>query len=298
MSEGYTGRHLFERRRRWSNVRVRLGIHGQCRSGRIGVALVCVLAFVGASGCFGQRGNVEAIAEASYKALRVNSFAFELLQEIVLPNVALPVTYEMKGVYSYPDRVATEITTHVGADVKASFEIIRFGRGYFVKLPPETRILFPGTKEWIAGGLTEIRKTNFFGLLPEEVQDISQTISFLDAASPNVSLRDYTALEEKGLDYVRHYVFALDTEKLAQGYSAGKFGSFVSGGGEVWLNVDSLIVQMHLVLLGPTKAGGAARVDAKLSVFDHDAEVSIRVPRQQDVTPFDEFRKAHPEPAL
>lgn len=298
MSEGYTGCRFSEERGRWRYGTVRLDIHRPHRCSRIGIALACMLAVVGASGCFGQRGNVEAIAEASYKALRLNSFGFELLQEVVLPNVALPVTYEMRGVYSYPDRVATEITTHVGADVKASFEIVRFGRGYFVKLPPETRILFPGTKEWIAGGLSEIRKTNFFGLLPEEVQDVSQTISFLDAASADVSLRDYTALEEKGLDYVRHYVFGLDTEKLAQGYTAGKFGRFVSGGGEVWLNVDSLIVQMHLVLLGPTKAGGAARVDAKLSVFGHDSEVSIRVPRQQDVTPFEEFRKAHPEPAL
>jgi hypothetical protein len=245
-------------------------------------------------GCYGQRGNIEAIAEAYSKALKLNSFRFELLQEVVLPNVALPVLYEMKGAYSYPDKLAAEITTHVGPEVKAFFVVIRFGRGYFVKLPAETRLLFPGTKEWIAGGLQEIKRTAFFGLLPEEVQDISQTISFLSAASDDVSLRDYTALEKKGLNYIRHYVFALDTEKLSRGHTRGEFGLFVSGGGEVWLDIDSLIRQLHVVLLGPAKAGGASRVDAKASIYDHNEEVSIRVPRQEEITPFEEFKRMFP----
>ncbi len=248
-----------------------------------------------ATGCFAQRGNVEAVRAAGAKALEVNTFRFEVLEEVVLPNVALPVLYEMKGAYSYPDRVFTEITTHVGPDVKANFVILRFGRGYFVKLPPETRILFPGTREWVAGGISEIERSGFLGLLPEEVQDISQTISLIEAASDDVSLRDYTALQKKAVNYLAHYVFALDPERLARGHAAGKFGLFVSGGGELWVGVDDLIRQLHVVLLGPTKAGGAARVDIKANLSDHGAELSFRAPRQEDVTSFETLKSRYPD---
>lgn len=257
------------------------------------VAILCSVVLV-AGGCFSQRGNVEAVRAAGAKALKVDSFRFEILEEVVFPNVAFPVVYEMKGEYSYPDRVLTEITTNVGPDVKASFVILRFGRGYFVRLPPETRILFPGTKEWVAGGVDEIERSGFLGLLPEEVQDISQTVSLIEAAGDDVSLRDYTALERKAVNYVAHYVFALDPERLTRGHAAGKFGLFASGGGEIWVGVDDLLRQMHMVLLGPTKAGGAARVDVKVNITDHGAELSFRTPRQEEVTPFETLKANYP----
>jgi hypothetical protein len=257
------------------------------RSSRVVSIALTIVATLASTGCFSQRGNIEAVRAAADKALKVNSFRFEMLEEVVLPNVALPVLYEMKGEYSYPDRVLTEITTHVGPDVKASFVLLRFGRGYFVKLPPETRVFFPGTKEWVAGGVAEIERSRFLGLLPEEVQDISQTISLIGASGDDVSLRDYTALEKKAVNYVSHYVFALDPERLARGNALGKFGLFASGGGEIWVGVDDLLRQMHVVLLGPTKAGGAARVDIKVNLTDHGAELSFRAPRQEEVTSFD-----------
>ncbi len=247
-----------------------------------------------ATSCYSQRGRIEAVRAAADKALEVNTFRFEMLQEVVLPNVALPVLYEMTGEYSYPDRVLTEITTHVGPDVRASFVILRFGRGYFVKLPPETRAFYPGIKEWVAGGVEEIRRSGFLGLLPEEVQDISQTISLLDAASDDVSLRDYTALQKKAVNYMSRYVFALDTERLTRGYATGKFGQFASGGGEIWVGVDDLLWQMHLVLLGPTKAGGAARVDIKVNMKDHGAELYFRTPRREEVTSFETLKSSFP----
>ena len=251
---------------------------------------VCML-----SSCFQERGNIEAVQAAASKALQVNSFRFEMLQEVVLPNVALPVLYEMKGEYAYPDKVITEITTHVGPDVKAHFVILRFGRGYFVKLPAETRAFYPGVKDWVAGSVDEIKASRFLKLLPEEVQDISQTISLIEAAGDAVSLRDYTALEKKGVNYVAHYVFALDAERLARGHAHGKFGLFASGGGEIWVGVDDLLRQMHVVLLGPTKAGGAGRVDAKVNIRDHGAELSFRAPRQEDVTSFAALKNRFPD---
>lgn len=272
--------------------RLNLRVKSPVRAALVLGALVVLLA----TGCNAQRGRQEAVAAAAYKAPRLNSFKFEMREEVVLPDL-LPVVYEMRGQYSYPDRVWTDVTTLVGPDVKASFTVFRFGKGYYLRIPDETRILLPGTKEWLAGKAGEIEQTRFLGLLPQEAQDITQTLAYLGDAASVIRNPDYTALEKKSINYVSHYQFQFDPAKLAESAALGKHAAFESGGGELWVGLDDLIRDMHVVLLGPARKHGASRVDIKVAITDHNAELTFRAPRQEKVTPFDEFKAANPKAA-
>lgn len=236
------------------------------------------------------------MAAAATKAPRLNTFSFEITQEVIYPDF-LPVTYEMTGKYVYPDRVWTDITTHVGPDVRTSFTVIRFGKGYYLRIPDEVRILLPGTREWLAGKVDELERSRFLGLFPREAQDITQTLSFLHDASSSISRPDHTAIEKKALNYVSHYKFQFDGEKLTDSAAMGRHGNFEAGGGEIWVGVDDLVRQLHFVLFGPARFGGAVRVDIKANITDHNADLTFRVPRQEKVTSFGEFKEAYPKAA-
>lgn len=265
-------------------------------STRLVTLILAAIVLILGTACDAPRGRQEAVAAAAYKTPRLNTFRFEMIQEITLPDL-LSVEYEMKGQYSYPDRVWTEITTHVGPDVKTNFTIFRFGKGYYLRIPDETRILLPGTNEWLAGKTDELERSRFLGLLPKEAQDITETLSFLNDASSYIEARDHTILEKKAINYVTHYEFQLDPEKLANSAALGRHGFFASGGAEVWVGLDDLIREVHIVLLGPARAGGAARVDINLVLTDQNAELTFRAPRQEKVTPFDEFSARYPNTA-
>lgn len=256
----------------------------------IGLAL-CLLAACGTA-----RGRQEAVAAAATKAPRLNTFSFEMTQEVIYPDF-LPVTYEMTGKYVYPDRVWTDITTHVGPDVRTSFTVIRFGKGYYLRIPDEVRILLPGTREWLAGKVDELERSRFLGLFPREAQDITQTLSLLHDASESINRPDHTAIEKKALNYVSHYKFQFDGEKLTDSAAMGRHGNFEAGGGEIWVGVDDLVRQLHFVLFGPARFGGAVRVDIKANITDHNADLTFRVPRQEKVTSFEEFKEAYPKAA-
>lgn len=262
----------------------------------IALNIALTLAIVIFVGCGTARGRREAVAAAAFKAPRLNTFSFEMTQEVIYPDF-LPVTYEMKGKYIYPDRVWTDITTHVGPEVQTGFTIIRFGKGYYLRIPDEVRILLPGTREWLAGKTEELERSRFLGLFPKEVQDITQTLGFLHDASDRINRPDHTSIEKKALNYVSHYKFQLDPEKLSKSRAIGRHGNFEAGGGEIWVGVDDLIRQLHLVLFGPARFGGAVRVDIKANLTDHNADLTFRVPRQEKVTAFDEFKEAYPRAA-